>query len=89
MILARGKSGTLHFDIERDEFEESVWSAPEENASDWPTLAEMENLYIRAVLAKCGGKLTGENSVTQVLGIHYTTLRARMKQLGLSMPREK
>ena len=76
MILARGKSGTLHFDIERDEFEESSWSAPEENASDWPTLAEMENRYIRAVLAKCGGKLTGENSVTQVLGIHYTTLRA-------------
>ena len=89
MILARGKSGTLHFDIERDEFEESSWSAPEENASDWPTLAEMENRYIRAVLAKCGGKLTGENSVTQVLGIHYTTLRARMKQLGMNMPREK
>ena len=91
MILARGKSGALHFQIERDEFGESPWPSVEKggNSSDWPTLAEMENRYIRAVLDKCGGKLTGENSVTQILDIHYTTLRARMKQLGLAMPREK
>ena len=91
MILARGKSGALHFQIERDEFGETPWTSVEKggNTSDWPTLAEMENRYIRAVLEKCGGKLTGENSVTQILDIHYTTLRARMKQLGLPMPREK
>lgn len=91
MILARGKSGALHFQIERDEPGQTPWPSADRagNTSDWPTLAEMENRYIRAVLEKCGGKLTGENSVTQTLGIHYTTLRARMKQLGLNMPREK
>lgn len=91
MILARGKSGALHFQIERDDSGQAPWPSPgtDKNSSDWPTLAEMENRYIRAVLDKCGGKLTGENSVTQILDIHYTTLRARMKQLGLPMPREK
>ena len=80
MILARGKSGTLHFDIERDEFEESSWSAPEENASGWPTLAEMENRYIRAVLAKCGGKLTGKTASRRCWASTTPPCAQRIKQ---------
>lgn len=94
MILARGKSGVLHFEMEDDVFEagdeeEETASTQRAVTAGWPTLAEMEDRYVKAVLAKCRGKLTGEHSVTEVLGIHYTTLRARMRSLGLPMPREK
>ena len=90
MILARGRSGALHFEIDgEDTAEGGVGDALSEVTAGWPTLAEMEDRYVRAALAKCGGKLTGENGVTELLGIHYTTLRARMRNLGLPMPREK
>ena len=90
MILARGRSGALHFEIDgEDTAEGGVGDALSEVTAGWPTLAEMEDRYVRAALAKCGGKLTGENGVTELLGIHYTTLRARLRNLGLPMPREK
>jgi len=51
---------------------------------DWPSLREMEDRYIRKVLEHCGGKLTGADSATSVLDIHYTTLRSRMSHMGLN-----
>lgn len=91
MILARGKSGSLHFEIDDNDLETPGWQTWREygSISSWPTLTDVENHYIQAVINKCGGKLTGENSATKVLNIHYTTLRSRMKQLGIPMPREK
>ena len=50
---------------------------------EWPTLREMEERYIREVLEHCGGKLTGTDSATSLLDIHYTTLRSRMRHMGL------
>ncbi len=46
---------------------------------EWPTLKEMESRYIREVVQHCKGKMTGENSATKILGIHYTTLRTRLE----------
>jgi transcriptional regulator with GAF, ATPase, and Fis domain len=54
---------------------------------DWPTLEEMERRYIKAVLAETRGKLTGRGGATEILGIHYTTLRAHMQQMGLAASR--
>ncbi len=53
----------------------------------WPTLENLTNRYIRKVLSKTGGKLKGPNSATEILGIHYTTLRKHMLQLGIPLPR--
>jgi DNA-binding NtrC family response regulator len=50
---------------------------------EWPSLREMEDRYIREVLEHCGGKLTGADSATSLLDIHYTTLRTRMRRMGL------
>ncbi len=50
----------------------------------WPTLRELEDRYIRKVLQHCGGKLTGSNSATTILDIHYTTLKARMNKMHKS-----
>lgn len=55
---------------------------------DWPTLREWEDRYIRDVLEHCGGKLTGAGSATAVLDIHYSTLRTRMRKMGISLPGE-
>lgn len=45
----------------------------------WPTLQELEERYIKAVLEKTKGKLSGKDSASELLGIHYTTLRAKLK----------
>lgn len=50
---------------------------------EWPTLREMEEKYIHEVLQHCGGKLTGAGSATSLLDIHYSTLRAHMRRMGL------
>lgn len=60
--------------------------AQEEN--DWPSLKEVERRYIRKVLKKSGGRLLGSGGALSVLGIHYSTLRAKMLQMGLPLPRE-
>lgn len=78
MILWKDGSDSLHVEIDplpsaRDEF----------SISDWPTLEELEARYIKAAVRKCGGKLSGPQSASELLGIHYTTLHTKMKKNGL------
>lgn len=49
--------------------------------SSWPTLAELEQSYITAVLDHVHGKMTGNDSACSILGIHYTTLRSHLKKI--------
>ncbi|MBR3880726.1 MAG: sigma 54-interacting transcriptional regulator, partial [Mailhella sp.] len=46
--------------------------------SDWPTLDKLERRYLQKVLDKTGMKLTGAGGATDILGIHYSTLRKKM-----------
>ncbi len=69
--------------------EESTKNAAAPKERDWPTLRDWEDRYIRDVLEHCGGKLTGADSATAILDIHYSTLRTRMRKLGIPMPGEK
>jgi transcriptional regulator with GAF, ATPase, and Fis domain len=48
-----------------------------------PTLLAVERLHIQEVLKLTGGKLYGEGGAAQILGINPSTLRSRMKKLGL------
>lgn len=87
LIRASGLHGRVRFDID-------PLPAPANGGGDavdqgWPSLEELENRYVRAVLRHCGGKLTGPGGAAELLGVHYTTLRAYMRRLGLPMPREK
>lgn len=78
------KKRALHFEIMRLPGEDGKTRLDERaERTEWPTLREWENRYIREALEHCGGKLTGAGSATALLDIHYTTLRARMRQMGL------
>jgi len=49
------------------------------------TLAENERRHILWVLGKTGGKISGESSASQFLGIPHSTLYYRMKKLGIEL----
>ena len=58
---------------------------PGERAS-WPSLKEYEERYIAEVIEHCGGKLSGPGGATEILKIHYNTLKSHMKHMGLPLP---
>jgi hypothetical protein len=47
------------------------------------TLQDMERRHILAVLVKTGWRLSGDGGAAEVLGLKRTTLRAKMKRLGI------
>jgi formate hydrogenlyase transcriptional activator len=47
------------------------------------TLQAMERRYIVAVLEKTGWRLSGQGGAAEVLGLKRTTLRAKIKKLGI------
>jgi transcriptional regulator with GAF, ATPase, and Fis domain len=50
------------------------------------TLAEMERDHIRAMCERCGWKLNGPRGAAEILGVNPSTLRSRMKKLGIERP---
>ena len=51
---------------------------------DVVTLEENERLHIRQALATSGGRLYGPDGAAALLGINPSTLRSRMKRLGIT-----
>ena len=50
-------------------------------SSDWPTLKTLTENYIQKVMVHTHGKVSGPGSASDILGIHYTTLRAHLKRM--------
>jgi DNA-binding NtrC family response regulator len=48
------------------------------------TLEESERIHIRQALAATGGQLYGSDGAAALLGINPSTLRSRMKKLGIT-----
>lgn len=48
------------------------------------TLAELEKEYIELMLARTNNTINGASGAAHILGMHPSTLRSRMKQLGMS-----
>ncbi|MHB1350411.1 MAG: PAS domain S-box protein [Desulfobulbus sp.] len=61
-------------------------NGPEENSHQLKPLSAMERDYILKVLEKTGWKVSGKNSAAEILDIDRSTLRARMKKLGIRKP---
>jgi transcriptional regulator with GAF, ATPase, and Fis domain len=54
-----------------------------------PTLDQAMAAHIRAVLDQVGGKVHGPGGAAEILGINASTLRSRMKKLGIEHGRSK
>ncbi|HZS06113.1 MAG TPA: sigma 54-interacting transcriptional regulator [Blastocatellia bacterium] len=52
------------------------------------TLAENERAYIEKVLRRTRGRISGPRGAAEILGLPASTLRSRMKKLGLKIPAE-
>ena len=70
-----------------DHVQEEVPKGIEERESKG--LVEMEREHILAVLQEIGWKIEGHKGAAQLLGINPSTLRSRMKKLGIKRPSEK
>jgi formate hydrogenlyase transcriptional activator len=59
--------------------------APQSRMIDWPqTLEESERSLILRTLEKTGGRIEGPAGAATLLGIHPSTLRSRMRKLGVA-----
>jgi chemotaxis protein methyltransferase CheR len=50
------------------------------------TLNEIERDYIVRVLEQTHWKISGQNGAAEILGLNRSTLRARMRKLGIHQP---
>jgi chemotaxis protein methyltransferase CheR len=75
MITAQGKK--LNFELP---------SIADSTFSDFKSFEEMERDYILRVLKARNWRIGGEDSAASTLGMHVSTLRGRMKKLGLKYP---
>lgn len=55
--------------------------------TDQPTLNEIQCRYIKYVLEKTNGKISGAGGAAEILGMPRTTLNARMKKLDIQLSR--
>jgi len=60
--------------------------APKDLAAAKKTLNEVERGYIVRVLEQTNWKVSGKNGAAEILGLDRSTLRARMRKLGIRQP---
>jgi transcriptional regulator with GAF, ATPase, and Fis domain len=72
MILSKDKNLIVHLP--------RPWALETDTNQD---LHDMERRHILAVLEKTGWRLAGDGGAAEVLGLKRTTLRAKMKKLGI------
>jgi transcriptional regulator with GAF, ATPase, and Fis domain len=61
----------------------SVGAVASNGSQELVTLDEMERSYIREVLRNTGGVIAGKGGAAEILGLPPSTLRSRMKKLGV------
>jgi transcriptional regulator with GAF, ATPase, and Fis domain len=66
---------------------ESTPAAPPVIQDAIVTLEESERIHIRQALAASGGRIHGPDGAAALLGINPSTLRSRMKKLGITKQR--
>jgi DNA-binding NtrC family response regulator len=53
-------------------------------AAETRTMEENERAYILSILVKCNGKLQGAGGAAEMMNMNVSTLRSRMKKLGIA-----
>jgi transcriptional regulator of acetoin/glycerol metabolism len=87
VLLAEGEVLTVELPAERSLDGGNAGETPQLSGQGRTTLVsleESERQYIQEVLRHTGGQIAGKSGAAQVLGGPPSTLRSRMKKLGLS-----
>jgi transcriptional regulator with GAF, ATPase, and Fis domain len=82
LILSEGTTLKLGEDFDRTETEESSTVAPRPDLS----LDGVEREHIQSVLTRCGWRVEGHGKAAEILQLNPSTLRYRMKVLGIRRP---
>ena len=64
---------------------EMATAAPDDGSRRLPSLTENEESHIRMVLRHTGGRISGPHGAATILGVPPSTLRSRIKKLGLKI----
>ncbi len=85
LILSQMTEGRhlLTFDPQGREPVAAAACIPDENGDDYRSLDEMTTTHIRRVLGHTEGKVEGRDGAARILGLHPSTLRGRMRKLGI------
>ncbi|MGN1038197.1 MAG: sigma-54 interaction domain-containing protein, partial [Mailhella sp.] len=91
MLLWNGKRGTFCIEVGRNLFEGMFAMPPQEkcvplSAESTPELLRLEDVekaHIIKVLKMTGGRVTGKGGAAELMDINSSTLRARMRKLGI------
>ncbi len=59
---------------------------PETSDTRPQTLIEMEKQFLREALEECGWRIQGRDGAAAKLDVSPSTLRSRMKRLGIARP---
>ncbi|PKN64902.1 MAG: Fis family transcriptional regulator [Deltaproteobacteria bacterium HGW-Deltaproteobacteria-15] len=81
LILCKG--GMLHFSGLTAPGRERVSELPEQMTGGFPSLNEAVSSHINRALERCGGKIEGRDGAALLLAMKPSTLRNRMKKLGI------
>jgi PAS domain S-box-containing protein len=76
VLTASGKTLKLAERLESDE-------ASADPRVSGQTLDEVERKHILQILARCEGRIAGPGGAAEILGLNPSTLRSRMKKLGI------
>ena len=93
LILSRG--ALLTFPDLRESRRSSPGSAApgragaEPTAASFPPLEELVAEHVRRALRLAGGRVSGPGGAAELLGVNPSTLRARMRKLGIPFGRER
>jgi tetracycline 7-halogenase / FADH2 O2-dependent halogenase len=68
-----------------DKLSETVTATPDGDERRWASLRENEEAHIRMVLRHTRGRISGPQGAAAILGIPSSTLRSRIKKLGLKI----
>ncbi|KMY65904.1 hypothetical protein AAU61_19955 [Desulfocarbo indianensis] len=86
IILSRG--GPLVLNMDRRPWPTTEARSPEGPEPAAWTLREMEARHIQKALKACGGKVSGRGGAAELLDMHPSTLRAKMRKLRIPFGRK-
>ena len=81
--LIRSKGSPLTFDTLLTSWR-SDFSLPEARALDSIHMDRIASLHIRRILERTQGKVHGKDGAAALLGMNSSTLRSRMRKLGIA-----